>query len=107
MQFVGCFIGDYAKSAINASIYTGKSIGVASMMYGIVPTNVPAFTNYARIFNQMTELPADVMVTTQKRMFARRGVEQRKCDIQLIRDMFDQTAAHRQTAAAQPGQLKF
>ena len=43
MQFVGCIVGDYAKTAINTGIFTGKTIGVCSMVYGFVTTNVPSF----------------------------------------------------------------
>ncbi|MEM1069972.1 MAG: putative sugar nucleotidyl transferase [Planctomycetota bacterium] len=89
MQFLGCFVGDYSKTAINTSIFTGKVIGVCSMMYGFVTSNVPSYVNYARLFGQTSLLPADVMINTQRRMFARRNVEQRECDKQLIRDMYD------------------
>ena len=58
MQFLGCIIGDYAKSAINTSIFTGKIIGVSSMLYGFVGSNVPSFCNYARSFGQITECPS-------------------------------------------------
>ncbi len=88
MQFVGCFIGDYAKTAINTSIFTGKTIGACSMVYGFVAANVPSFCNYARTFGQVTDLPAEVMISIQQRMFARRQVPQRECDIQLIRDLY-------------------
>jgi UDP-N-acetylglucosamine diphosphorylase/glucosamine-1-phosphate N-acetyltransferase len=88
MQLLGCVIGDYAKTAINTSIFTGKTIGVCSMVYGFVTTNVPSFANYARSFGQITEAPPEVMITAQARMFARRNVEQRPCDVQLIRDMY-------------------
>jgi glucose-1-phosphate thymidylyltransferase len=98
MQFVGCMMGDYAKSAINTGIFTGKVIGVCSMLYGFVTTNVPSFVNYARLFGQVTELPADVMIATQERMFRRRNVEQRLCDAQLIRDMYELTRTERQLA---------
>ena len=95
LQFVGCFVGDYSKTAINTSIFTGKSVGVCSMLYGFVTTNVPSFVNYAKTFASVTGVPADVMVTTQKRMFGRRGVEQRAVDVQLIHDMFKLTAYER------------
>ena len=98
MQFVGCFVGDYAKSAINTGIFTGKTIGCCSMVYGFVTTNVPSFVNYARLFGQVTELPPDVMVATQQRMFARRSVVQRDCDIRLLHAMFDLTRHERQLA---------
>lgn len=96
MQFVGCIMGDYAKSAINTGIFTGKVIGACSMLYGFVTTNVPSFVNYARLFGQVTELPPEVMVATQQRMFRRRGVEQRPCDTQLLHDMYDLTVGERQ-----------
>lgn len=96
MQFVGCIMGDYAKTAINTGIFTGKTIGVCSMLYGFVTTNVPSFVNYARLFGQVSELPPDVMIATQRRMFIRRNVEQRPCDAQLIRDMYDLTRVERQ-----------
>jgi glucose-1-phosphate thymidylyltransferase len=101
LQFVGCCVGDYSKTAVNTGIFTGKTIGVCSMVYGFVTTNVPSFTNYARSFGQLTESPADVAVAVQARMFARRGITQRPCDTQLLRDMFEMTRAER----AQSGDL--
>lgn len=98
MQFVGCTIGDYSKSAINTSIFTGKSIGVCSMLYGFVTTNVPSYVNYARLFGQVTELPPEVMIATQQRMFRRRKVDQRPCDIQLLHDMYELSRDERQLA---------
>ncbi len=100
-QFVGCIMGDYAKSAINTGIFTGKTIGVCSMLYGFVTTNVPSFVNYARLFGQVTELPPDVMIATQQRMFHRRQVTPRPCDQQLIRDMFELTRRERQISGDQ------
>ena len=82
LQFVGAIVGDYVKTAINSSIYTGKTIGVASMIYGTVATNVPSFVNYARQFGSQTTLPPEVAITMQERMFARRGREPRPCDVQ-------------------------
>ena len=88
MQFLGCVMGDYSKTAINTGIFTGKVIGVCSMMYGFVTSNVPSFVNYARLFGQLATLPPEVMIATQKRMFSRRKVEQLESDMQLIRDMY-------------------
>jgi UDP-N-acetylglucosamine diphosphorylase / glucose-1-phosphate thymidylyltransferase / UDP-N-acetylgalactosamine diphosphorylase / glucosamine-1-phosphate N-acetyltransferase / galactosamine-1-phosphate N-acetyltransferase len=64
-------------------------------MYGFVTSNVPSFVNYARLFGQMTTLPPDIMTATQQRMFSRRKVQQRACDIQLITDMYRLTQAER------------
>jgi glucose-1-phosphate thymidylyltransferase len=98
MQFVGCIIGDYSKTAINTGIFTGKTIGACSMVYGFVTTNVPSFVNYARLFGQVTELPPEIMIATQQRMFLRRNVKQRPCDAQLIHDMYELTRYERQLA---------
>ncbi len=98
MQFLGCAMGDYAKTAINTGIFTGKVVGACSMLYGFITTNVPSFVSYARLFGQVTELPPDVMIATQQRMFSRRNVCQRLCDMQLIRDMFELTRDERQQA---------
>lgn len=98
MQFIGAIVGDYAKTAINTGIFTGKTIGSCSMIYGFVTTNVPSFVNYARSFGQVTEAPVEVMIATQARMFARRSVSQRPCDIQLLHDMHALTRHERQIA---------
>ena len=102
MQFVGTVIGDYAKTAINTGIFTGKVIGACSMVYGLVTTNVPSFVNYARLFGQVSEAPVEVLVATQRRMFARRCVEQRPCDIQLLHDMHALTAPERRRMEPPP-----
>ncbi|MFC1758771.1 putative sugar nucleotidyl transferase [Planctomycetota bacterium] len=96
MQFLGCMIGDYTKSAINTSIFTGKVIGACSMLYGFITTNVPSFANYARTFGQVTELPDSVLIDTQRRMFTRRRITQRQIDIQLIHDMYELVRKKRQ-----------
>lgn len=98
MQFLGCIIGDYSKSAINTGIFTGKVIGVCSMMYGFVTGNVPSYVNYARLFGQTSLLPPEIMVNTQARMFARRNVTQRPVDIALIHAMYHNTECERQSS---------
>jgi len=95
MQFVGCFLGEYSKTAVNTGIFTGKTVGVCSMVYGYVTTNVPSFTNYARSFGQVTESPVEVAVSVQARMFTRRGVAQRPCDVQLLHDLYELTRTER------------
>jgi UDP-N-acetylglucosamine diphosphorylase/glucosamine-1-phosphate N-acetyltransferase len=95
MQFLGCIIGDYAKSAINTSIFTGKIIGVSSMLYGFIGSNVASFCNYARSFGQITECPVDQAVLIQKRMFARRGIIQTPEDAALLKEVFELTRTER------------
>ena len=95
MQFLGCIIGDYSKTAINTSIFTGKVIGVASYVYGFATTNVPSFCNYARDFGQMTEHYLPAVVRTQQRMFARRDVRQTRAHIKLLEDIYEITRDER------------
>ncbi|MCX7038784.1 MAG: glucose-1-phosphate thymidylyltransferase, partial [Spirochaetes bacterium] len=95
MQFLGAVIGDYAKSAINTSIFTGKIVGVSSMLYGFVGQNVPSFCNYARSFGQITECPVDQAVLIQKRMFARRGIAQSVEDVEVLKAAFELTRSER------------
>jgi UDP-N-acetylglucosamine diphosphorylase / glucose-1-phosphate thymidylyltransferase / UDP-N-acetylgalactosamine diphosphorylase / glucosamine-1-phosphate N-acetyltransferase / galactosamine-1-phosphate N-acetyltransferase len=95
MQFLGSIIGDFAKSAVNTSLFTGKIVGASSMLYGTVTTNVPCFSNYARSIGQVTELGLDQALTTQKRMFARRNVEQTPADMELMRRVFEMTKDER------------
>ena len=104
MQFLGCIIGDFAKTAINTSIFTGKLIGACSMLYGYVTRNVPSFVNYARAFGQITEVSLDVLIATQSRMFARRNIVQQDAHIELLRDMYEQTK-HERLMANEPLQL--
>ncbi|MFO7956643.1 MAG: putative sugar nucleotidyl transferase [Candidatus Brocadiia bacterium] len=102
MQFLGCIIGDYSKTAINTSIFTGKIIGVCSMLYGYVGQNVPSFCNYAKSFGQITECTLEQAIITQKRMFVRRDVEQTEADIALLGEVFERTKDERSIASEPP-----
>jgi glucose-1-phosphate thymidylyltransferase len=95
MQFLGCVIGDYARTALNTGIYAGKRIGVGSIVYGLAAENVPSFVNYARSQGQVTAVSLDVAIEVQARMFARRGLTPRPCDVQLLRDMYELTRPQR------------
>jgi len=95
MQFFGCVLGDFSKTAINTSIFTGKTIGVSSYLYGFIGTNVPSFTNYARTFGQETEYMLESAIRTQARMFARRNVETSPLDVKLLEDMYEITRDER------------
>lgn len=101
LQFLGCVIGDFTKTAINTSIFTGKLIGVASFLYGFVSTNVPSFTNYARSFGQVTEVGVDVAIKTQARAASRRGVTMTSVDTLLMQDLFELTRRERQLSSDQ------
>ena len=95
MQFLGSIIGDFVKTAVNTSFFTGKLIGTCSLIYGMVTTNIPSFSNYARSFGQITEISLEQVIITQKRMFSRRGVTQTPYDIELAKRIFEITRNER------------
>jgi glucose-1-phosphate thymidylyltransferase len=107
MQFLGMIVGDYAKTAIHSTIYTGKTIGVASFIYGTVPENVPSFVNYARDFGQVTTVSVEAAATTQARMFARRGSQQKPADVALLTRVFKLTEEERSGMATDVGPPRF
>ena len=88
MQFLGCIIGDYSKTAINTSIFTGKYIGVCSMVYGYATTNVASFTNWGQSLGSVTKYNLQAALTTQKRMFARRKIEQTPAHVELLKEVY-------------------
>ena len=95
MQFLGSVIGDFTKTAINTSLFTGKIVGVCSLIYGTVTTNVPSFSSYARSFGQVTEISPEQGIKIQERIFLRRGVKQTDRDIELIKRVFEMTRHER------------
>jgi glucose-1-phosphate thymidylyltransferase len=88
MQFLGCIIGDYSKTAINSCIFTGKVIGVSSMVYGYATSNVPSFTNWAKSLGSVTKYNLEAALLTQKRMFARRKIEQKPAHIEMMKEAY-------------------
>ena len=96
MQFMGCVIGDYTKTAINTAIFTGKTVGACSMLYGFVTENVPSFVNYARQFGKITEVSVDAATTVQSRVFKRRGVTIEPSDATLLESLHALTTGERE-----------
>ena len=102
MQFMGCVLGDYVKTAISSAIFTGKLVGACSMLYGYVTRNVPAFVNFAAALGQVTQVDPEVIVTMQRRMFLRRGREQAPYHVELLHQAFRATADSRQGMEIKP-----
>jgi glucose-1-phosphate thymidylyltransferase len=96
-QFLGSVIGDYSKLAINTSVFTGKVIGVNSMIYGFVDRDIPSFVNFISLLKgKDEEFHIEKAVETQKRMFERRKVEQKKEDMDLLKSVFEITKKERE-----------
>ncbi|MGM5484648.1 MAG: hypothetical protein ACQEP1_02130 [Nanobdellota archaeon] len=78
-QFIGCVIGDYSKTSINTSIYTGVRIGVNTHLEGTVKTDKGDF----RMFGH--DLDPEKAIEIQRRMFERRKKKQSEEDKNLLR----------------------
>lgn len=82
-QFLGCFIGDYAKLGIGTLITTGAIIGVGANVFGggVTPKFVPSFA-WGK-----GECDVEKVLEGIERMMSRRGVkftEERKTSIKKI-----------------------
>ena len=105
-QFLGCVIGDYSKTAINASIFCGKVIGVSSHLYGTVTEDVPSFVSHLGP-GVMYELPLVIAEKIQKAMMKRRGLSFTDKDHKLFKKLFADTTPERKKAKVKKGKLKF
>jgi hypothetical protein len=76
-------IGDFARTAINASIPCGARIGVAATVGGAVPEAVAAFAN--TLVNGRST--ADQAATILERMMARRGLGIMPADRELLEEL--------------------
>ncbi|MBI4359769.1 MAG: hypothetical protein HY564_01575 [Candidatus Jacksonbacteria bacterium] len=93
MQFLGCIMGDYVKTSINTSIYTGKIIGVYAQLFGNVRENVGSFV--MDTYDGPKEFELEAAIRAQKRMFERRGINQTKEDAAFLKRVFDETKHER------------
>ena len=101
MQFLGCLIGDYSKTAIGTNIFTGKMVGACAMLYGTITENVPSFVNYAKQFGKMTSVSPKVASTIQARTYARRGITQNETDRHLLNELYRITQSDREHFAGE------
>lgn len=103
---VGSFIGDMVKTSIGVCIYTGKLIGVAAHLHGIVWDNVPSFTIYAKSLSAgVVELYLDSALEIQRRMMGRRGKTLSQAEEELIRKVFEMTAKEREEFGVRKGKF--
>jgi len=104
---VGCFMADHVKTAIGCRIWTGKCIGVASHLYGVVYEDVPSFTIYAKSIGLGAyELKLESAIETMKRVYSRRGRVPSECEIELIRKIFELTERERADAGVVKGEFR-
>jgi acetyltransferase-like isoleucine patch superfamily enzyme len=94
LRKLGSFISAHAKISINASIYSGKKVGAASHVHGLVEENVPPFVIYEGK-GRFKELLVESAIETASRMKERRGLILTKEEEELIRKAFEMSRSER------------
>lgn len=96
LQFVGLFMGDHSKSAINSVFNTGTVVGVSSNIFGngFPPKYVPSFS-WGAAGETFTTFNADKAIDVARRMMARRGIQLTAQEEELFRTIFGLTSAER------------
>jgi glucose-1-phosphate thymidylyltransferase len=85
-QFLGAFVADFVKTAINTALPCGCRIGPAAAVGGAVPEVVPAFHTML-IGPGVDTSTAEQAATTLERMMARRGLSLLAADRTLLEDL--------------------
>jgi len=90
--FMGCFIGDHAKTAIGTLIYTGCVIGVAANLFGqpYYKKFVPSFS-----WGGTEEAKLEEVIATARAAMKRRGLDISEVDIKLLKKVFTLTKTER------------
>jgi UDP-N-acetylglucosamine diphosphorylase/glucosamine-1-phosphate N-acetyltransferase len=105
---IGSFFGDMVKTSIGTLIYSGRRIGVSSHLHGLVAQDVPSFTIYGTSIGvRNVELELDSIIGTQKKMMRRRNQIMSKAYEQMIKDVFEITAAERKRHGVRKGKFAF
>lgn len=105
-QLLGCIIGDLSKVSAGAIISAGKVLGVNTIVYGTVTTDVPSFTNYLNAKN-LVECPLEIALTVLARMRARRNIKTLPSYADEIARVFEKTKNTRKDAGVTHGKLEF
>jgi len=90
---LGSFVSDFSKLSIGTHIYSGKWIGVSSLVHGLVNIDIPSFTIWTG--KSLIELNISKAIDMQKRMFSRRGICQKQYHIKLLSKIFELTKEER------------
>ena len=107
LRKLGSFIGDMVRTAIGTKIYTGKKIGVAAQLYGIIAVNVPSFTIYAKSLGaKPTEVYLESVINTQRKFMSSRKMNMSKNYEALIKKLFEITERERRLFGVKKGAFK-
>jgi glucose-1-phosphate thymidylyltransferase len=105
-QLLGSVIGDWSKVSAGAIISAGKVLGVNTIVYGTVTTDVPSFTNYASK-DSLIECPLEIAITIAARMRTRRDLTTPTSYADMMSRIYDATREERKKASVIKGKLEF
>jgi UDP-N-acetylglucosamine diphosphorylase/glucosamine-1-phosphate N-acetyltransferase len=105
---LGGIIADHVKASIGTLLYTGKKVGVASRIEGLVAEDVPSFILYARTHGlPFWEIEVEEAIKVARRMMSRRKVELTAEDEQLFKKVFELTREERESIRPRRGFFEF
>lgn len=105
---LGGIIADHVKASIGTLLYTGKKVGVASRIEGLVAEDVPSFVLYARTHGlPVWEIEVEEAIKVARRMMSRRKVELTEEDERLLRKVFELTQEERELIKPRRGFFEF
>lgn len=95
LQFCGLIMGDHSKCGINTMFNTGTVVGVSANIYGAgFPRNfIPSFSWGGS--SGFTEYSFNKAVNTAKIVYSRRNMELSDIDIEILRNVFEQSKKYR------------
>jgi glucose-1-phosphate thymidylyltransferase len=105
-QLLGSVIGDWSKISAGAIISAGKVLGVNTIVYGTVTTDVPSFTNYASK-DTLIECPLEIAITIAARMRVRRDLATPASYADMMARVYEATREERKGRGVQRGVLEF
>lgn len=87
-QFLGCFIGDFAKLGIGTLITTGAVIGVGANVFGggVTPKIVPSFS-----WGANGKYKYDEFIRAAAAMMQRRGIKMAKQQADVLAELYKAT----------------
>ncbi len=95
--FVGLMVGDHVKAGINSMFNTGTVVGVGTNIFGhgFPPKWVPSFLWGG--YEGFVEHDLEKFLATAKRVMARRKIEMTPAYEAMLRALYEQTKAERET----------
>jgi UDP-N-acetylglucosamine diphosphorylase/glucosamine-1-phosphate N-acetyltransferase len=94
--FVGLFVGDHSKSAVNTTFNTGTTVGVSANLFGsgLTPKFLPSFAWWGG--RKAEEYDLEKALETARVVMARRQVELTEAYEKAFRRVFENTSKERQ-----------